>query len=163
MAAPERTVADDYDSPWKEAIEHFFSDFMGFYFPEVHAQIDWAQPLVFLEQELRFRDDLMQLEEDMKMRYVNSVERLAREEGLAKGMQQGVQQGMQQGLQEGMEHGRRAGKALVIGWQLQVRFGELPDWVQTKLNAASETQLDAWTDQLLTAASIEAILGPAAH
>ena len=156
-------MADDYDSPWKEAIEHFFSDFMGFYFPEVHAQIDWAQPLVFLEQELRFRDDLMQLEEDMKMRYVNSVERLAREEGLAKGMQQGVQQGMQQGLQEGMEHGRRAGKALVIGRQLQVRFGELPDWVQTKLNAASETQLDAWTDQLLTAASIEAILGPAAH
>lgn len=328
-------MADDYDSPWKEAIEHFFSDFMGFYFPEAHAQIDWAQPLVFLEQELRavirdaevgkrvvdklarvtrrggseewlylhleiqsqeqagfaermfvyhgrlfdryrkpiaslalladdqlgwrptsyvhealgcrvglhfpvaklldwsgsearledsrnpfavltlahlatqatrhdplarysakwalvkrlyqigydrlqvmqlfsmidwmmrlspsqeqrFRDDLMQLEEDMKMRYVNSVERLAREEGLAKGMQQGVQQG----LQEGMEHGRRAGKALVIGRQLQVRFGELPDWVQAKLNAASETQLDAWTDQLLTASSIEAILGPAGH
>lgn len=156
-------MADDYDSRWKEAIEHFFSDFMGFYFPEAHGQIDWAQPLVFLEQEQRFRDDLMQLEEDMKMRYVNSVERLAREEGLAKGMQQGVQQGMQQGLQEGMEHGRRAGKALVIGRQLQVRFGELPDWVQAKLNAASETQLDAWTDQLLTASSIEAILGPAAH
>ncbi len=148
-------MADDYDSPWKEAIEHFFSDFMGFCFPEAHGQIGWAQPLVFLEQEQRFRDDLMQLEEDMKMRYVNSVERLAREEGLAKGMQQG--------LQEGMEHGRRAGKALVIGRQLQVRFGELPDWVQAKLNAASETQLDAWTDQLLTASSIEAILGPAAH
>ncbi len=46
-------MADDYDSPWKEAIERFFVDFLAFYFPEAHAQIDWGQPLIFLEQELR--------------------------------------------------------------------------------------------------------------
>lgn len=46
-------MADDYDSPWKEAIERFFDEFMAFYFPDAHAQIDWSQPLVFLEQELR--------------------------------------------------------------------------------------------------------------
>ena len=49
----ERPVPDDYDSPWKEAIERYFDDFMRFYFPDAHAQIDWAQPLVFLDQELR--------------------------------------------------------------------------------------------------------------
>ncbi len=45
-------MADDYDSPWKQAIEQCFADFLAFCFPDAHAQIDWAQPLVFLEQEL---------------------------------------------------------------------------------------------------------------
>lgn len=46
-------MVDDYDSPWKEAIERYFSDFLHFYFPYAHADIDWGQPLEFLEQELR--------------------------------------------------------------------------------------------------------------
>lgn len=46
-------VTDDYDSPWKEAIERCFAEFLAFYFPEVHTQIDWSQPVDFLEQELR--------------------------------------------------------------------------------------------------------------
>ena len=46
-------MPDDYDSPWKEAIERYFSDFMHFYFPAAHARIDWSQPYLFLDQELR--------------------------------------------------------------------------------------------------------------
>ncbi len=46
-------MPDDYDSPWKEAIERYFADFMHFYFPTAHARIDWSQPISFLEQELR--------------------------------------------------------------------------------------------------------------
>jgi hypothetical protein len=46
-------VADDYDSPWKEAIDQLFADFLLFFFPHAHAQVDWSQPHVFLEQELR--------------------------------------------------------------------------------------------------------------
>lgn len=336
-------MADDYDSPWKEAIEHFFDDFLRFYFPGAHAQIDWTQPPVFLEQELRaiirnaeigkrvvdklvrvmrrggseewlylhleiqaqeqtafaermfvyhsrlfdryrkpiaslalladegigwrpsvyvheslgcrlelhfpvaklldwsgselrladssnpfavltlahlatrstrhdpaarysskwtlvkrlyqtgfdrqqvtllfnmidwmmrlppaqeqqFRENLMQFEEETRMRYVNSIERLAREEGLAKGMQEGreigMQQGMQQGMRQGMYEGRRAGKAQVIRRQLQIRFGELPDAVQARLDAASEAQLDAWTDRLLTAESVDALFASGDH
>jgi predicted transposase YdaD len=45
-------MSDDYDSPWKEAILRYFPEFMAFYFPEAHAQIDWSAPHVFLEQEL---------------------------------------------------------------------------------------------------------------
>ncbi|HIE01365.1 MAG TPA: cytosolic protein, partial [Thiotrichaceae bacterium] len=26
----------EYDSPWKDIIEHFFEDFMIFFFPKVH-------------------------------------------------------------------------------------------------------------------------------
>lgn len=44
---------DDYDSPWKEAVEHYFPEFMAFYFPAAHAEIDWSQDYVFLDQELR--------------------------------------------------------------------------------------------------------------
>jgi len=49
----ETTVTDDYDSPWKDAVEHCFSDFMAFYFPEAYVQIDWSKEHVFLDQELR--------------------------------------------------------------------------------------------------------------
>lgn len=47
------TLNDDYDSPWKEAIEHYFPEFMAFYFPEAYAQIDGSKEHVFLDQELR--------------------------------------------------------------------------------------------------------------
>ena len=43
---------DAYDSPWKDALSHFFPDFMAFYFPQAHAAIDWSRPYEFLEQEL---------------------------------------------------------------------------------------------------------------
>jgi hypothetical protein len=46
-------VTDDYDSPWKEAVELYFPEFMAFYFPEAHACFDWSQGYTFLEQELR--------------------------------------------------------------------------------------------------------------
>lgn len=45
--------ADDYDSPWKEAIERHLPDFLAFFFPAAHAQVDWTQPFTFLDQELR--------------------------------------------------------------------------------------------------------------
>jgi hypothetical protein len=43
---------DDYDSPWKDALQRYFPEFMAFYFPSAHAQVDWSVPYVFLEQEL---------------------------------------------------------------------------------------------------------------
>ena len=45
--------ADDYDSPWKEAVEHYLPEFIAFYFPRAYQQIDWAEEPVFLDQELR--------------------------------------------------------------------------------------------------------------
>ena len=47
------TLNDHYDSPWKEAIEHYFPEFMTFYFPDANAEIDWTKEHVFLDQELR--------------------------------------------------------------------------------------------------------------
>ena len=59
MSLPERNTKhmdasnDHYDSPWKRAIEHYFQEFMAFYFPCAHAEIDWSKGHVFLDQELR--------------------------------------------------------------------------------------------------------------
>ena len=43
----------DYDSPWKEIIESFFPQFLGFFFPAIFQEIDWNQPYEFLDKELQ--------------------------------------------------------------------------------------------------------------
>ena len=44
---------DEYDSPWKDAIEHAFPEFMAFFFPAACAQIDWGKGHDFRNTELR--------------------------------------------------------------------------------------------------------------
>ncbi|MCP4695433.1 MAG: cytosolic protein, partial [Gammaproteobacteria bacterium] len=41
------------DSPWKNILERYFEDFMLFFFPQVHARIDWQQGYEFLDTELQ--------------------------------------------------------------------------------------------------------------
>ncbi len=48
----ETPASDAYDTPWKDAITRYFPEFMAFYFPLAHAEIDWRQAHVFLDQEL---------------------------------------------------------------------------------------------------------------
>jgi hypothetical protein len=33
-------MADDYDSPWKEALDFYFEPFLALLFPQTSAQID---------------------------------------------------------------------------------------------------------------------------
>ena len=37
------TENDEYDSPWKEAVDNYFPEFIEFYFPEAYTQIDWSE------------------------------------------------------------------------------------------------------------------------
>jgi hypothetical protein len=43
----------DADGGWKDIIEDFTEEFFEFYFPEVHAAIDFTEPVRFLDKELR--------------------------------------------------------------------------------------------------------------
>ena len=52
-AHPPANPADNYDSPWKEAIEHYFPEFMAFYFPDASVALDWSKKYTFLDNELR--------------------------------------------------------------------------------------------------------------
>jgi hypothetical protein len=45
-------IRDDYDSPWKDIIEDCFEDFVSFFFPSIHAEIDWSKGYEFLDQQL---------------------------------------------------------------------------------------------------------------
>ena len=47
------TPPSDYDSPWKEALESYFPQFMAFFFPDIDAQIDWQRGWEFLDKELQ--------------------------------------------------------------------------------------------------------------
>lgn len=44
---------DDFDSPWKEALEEYFEAFLAFLFAHVHAAVDWPPKFEFLDKELQ--------------------------------------------------------------------------------------------------------------
>lgn len=48
-----KTPQTQYDSPWKQMLQLYFQDFMQFFFPQAHAQIDWTRGFEFLDQELQ--------------------------------------------------------------------------------------------------------------
>ena len=71
---------------------------------ELTRFIDWMMVLP-KELEQRFEDAITQYEEEQRMKYITSHERI----GMEKGRQQGLQQGLRQGLQEGLQQGRTLG------------------------------------------------------
>ena len=61
-----------YDSPWKDILQTNFKEFMQFFFPAAHNEIDWTKKIDFLDKELeevtkdaeigrRFADKLVKL------------------------------------------------------------------------------------------------------
>lgn len=72
MNPPDDKAYDQYDAPWKTAMEDCFADLMALFFPMAHEQIDWTQPCVFLEQELN------QIRRDTRMgkRFVDKLARV---------------------------------------------------------------------------------------
>ena len=70
-------TADDYDSPWKEAVESYFPEFIEFYFPDAHRQIDWACGHVFLDQELR----AVVQDAELGKRFVDKLAKVALRDG----------------------------------------------------------------------------------
>jgi hypothetical protein len=45
-------LRDQFDSPWKEILEIYFEDFVQFFFPQIHTEINWSRGYDFLDQEL---------------------------------------------------------------------------------------------------------------
>jgi hypothetical protein len=82
-----------------------------------------------LEQQLWH--EIEAIEENQKMQYVTSVERM----GIAKGVFQG--------------------ESKLLRKQLVHRFGSLPEWVSDKLNQAGEQDLERWGEAILTEATLD--------
>jgi hypothetical protein len=49
----ETSPANDFDGPWKEALDHYFEAFLAFFFPAAHAEIDWSRGYESLDTEFR--------------------------------------------------------------------------------------------------------------
>jgi hypothetical protein len=102
--------------------------------------IDWMMRLPEeLEQQLWQEIEI--LEENEKMQYVTSVERM----GIAKGRLEGRLEGLLEG------------EAEMLGLMLRHRFGDLPDAVVNRLRHASEDQLKEWLINAITAPTVDAI------
>ncbi len=46
-------MSDDYDSPWKEALDYFFDAFLELVLPDVYALVDWTRGYEMLDKELQ--------------------------------------------------------------------------------------------------------------
>ena len=114
---------------------------------ELFRILDWMMRLPPMEEQL-FKVEYDQMTKEMGMRYVTSIERLAKEEG----RQQGVLEGREQGVLEGREQ-----MLVVIERLFARRFGVLPEWARERLRGGSPQELEMWSDRLFDAASLEAV------
>jgi predicted transposase YdaD len=87
--------------------------------------IDWLLELPE-ELERQLMDEIHRFEEERRMPYVSSVERLAREEGLEKGRQEGREEGLVEGILEG------------IALDLDVKFGPAGKKLLPKIRAVRD-------------------------
>ena len=63
------------------------------------------------------------------------------------------------GRQAGRDEGLRTGARNVLLRQLRARFGALPGAAEARIQAADAAQLDVWIDRVLTAATLDDVLG----
>ena len=43
----------DWDSPWKETLQHFLRAVLAFFFPDLHDAIDWSKGYESLDKEFQ--------------------------------------------------------------------------------------------------------------
>ena len=81
------------------------------------------------ELSMEFWSKLVSYEEEYKMPYVTSVEKI----GIKKGMQQGMQQGMQRGMQQGIQQGMLLEAREMLIEVLTERFGKINNRISEQL------------------------------
>ena len=58
-------------------------------------------------------------------------------------------------LNDAKREGEMIGERRVLQCLLSKRFGDLPEWVGEKLEAANTEQLEEWTDEILSTNSLD--------
>lgn len=97
--------------------------------------------------EQSFVQKVYEIQEETQMAYINTVERYERRMAVEEGLQIGLEKGRQEGRQEALQN------------LVQIKFGELPDWALQRLQQATQKQIEDWTAAILTAESLEQMLG----
>jgi len=107
---------------------------------ELLRLIDWMLALP-PELEEKLGAQMARFEEEVKMSYVTSFERIAEKRGMQRGMQQG----------------EVSGRAQMLLKLLVLRFGELPASIESKVSQAGTEELEVWAERVLTADSLDDI------
>jgi hypothetical protein len=108
--------------------------------------INWMMVLPEAYQD-RYWQAIVQLEEERKMKWISPLE------------QSFINKGLQKGLEQGLERGRKEGAAALLERLLTQRFGPLPQAVRNKLAKADVERIEAWSDVLPEAQSLEQLFG----
>jgi len=105
---------------------------------ELFRFIDWIMTLPE-DLEKRFSDDMVQYEEEMKMPYVTSVERMGIKKGQLMGIELGRQEGMQKGIQKGLQEGALLYSRQAVIDALEARFVAVPKSMMNKIKKMDDT------------------------
>jgi flagellar biosynthesis/type III secretory pathway protein FliH len=73
-------------------------------------------------------------------------------------IEQGRQQGIEQGIEKGIEKGIEQGEANVLLHLITKKFGPPSESVRQRIAAADADTLLHWSERILTADSLEAML-----
>jgi hypothetical protein len=60
-----------------------------------------------------------------------------------------------QGILEGLKEGRLEGESVILKRLLQRRFGDLPEWVVTRMSQATINEIETWVDRVLDAPTLD--------
>ncbi len=104
--------------------------------------IDWIMVLPE-DMDKRFSEKMAEYQEEKKMRYVTTIERI------------GIEKGLEKGIEEGLEKGLRQEACKLLTRLLTKRFGDLPEWTVEKMQNAPIEELENWIERLLTVKNIE--------
>ena len=74
---------------------------------------------------------------------------------------EGAAKGRAEGIAEGKAEGKAEGMTIILHDQLETKFGALPRWADARLTKANPVQLERWAKKILTASSLEGVLGRA--
>ncbi|WP_341327612.1 hypothetical protein [Methylotuvimicrobium sp. KM2] len=70
------------------------------------------------------------------------------------------EEGRKEGEIKGGIKGEIRGEAQTLTKQIQLKFGELPIWVEEKINQADKSQLDQWVERILFVDTLEQLFKP---
>jgi flagellar biosynthesis/type III secretory pathway protein FliH len=121
---------------------------------EFFLVIDWMMdlPPELASQLSRF---VTELEEEHKMEYVSSIERIK--------LEQKLHEGIGLGKLEGLHEGRQEGESEMLSRLLLRRFGELPQWVQERVKTASRSDIESWFDCAMEAKTLRDVFQNESH
>ncbi|MCQ9618221.1 hypothetical protein L1889_17345 [Paenalcaligenes niemegkensis] len=77
---------------------------------------------------------------------------------LAENLEQWIQGIEDRAAEVAKVEGKVDGERQLLLKQIKLKFGSVPDWAQAKLDQASSGEMDVWSERILTADSLDALL-----